>query len=64
MSRIAGVPRAQEVVDRAEELDLDIYGLVAAVVEGADEPLEELGESRFAQGEHCGGGTGPARPEW
>jgi hypothetical protein len=39
-----------EVVDRAEDLDLGVHSMAAAVVEVAAEPLEELGEARLDQG--------------
>jgi hypothetical protein len=39
-----------EVVDCADEIELGVYGMAAAVVEVAAEPLEELCESRFDQG--------------
>ncbi|MGY3056821.1 hypothetical protein ACVWZD_001066 [Streptomyces sp. TE3672] len=38
-----------EVVHRAEELDLGVHRLAAAVVEVSSEPLEDLGESRLDQ---------------
>jgi hypothetical protein len=44
------VQQLAEVVDGAEQLDLGVGGVAAAVVQVAAEPAEELGEGGFDEG--------------